>query len=97
MNVIARKALVEFGRRHPDAEQALAAWYHEARAATWASSAQVKQRYATASIVNSERVVFNLGGGRYRLIVRLNYASGTVFVRFIGTHREYDAIDAETI
>ena len=86
-----------FWERHPAAEQPLRAWFHEAKVAVWASSAALKARYPTASIVTGERAVFNIGGNKYRLVVRINYGSGTVFVRFVGTHAEYDKIDAETI
>ena len=97
MHVISRKDLVEFAHRHPHAESLLNAWYHEARAANWGSSAELKQRYRTASIINAERVVFNICGNKYRLVVRINYASGAVFVRFLETHGECDAIDAEVV
>ena len=97
MNVIARSTLQAFWQRHADAEEDLKAWYHEAHAAHWRSAADIKQRYARASIVTAERVVFDICGNRYRLVARINYASGTVFVRFVGTHAEYDRIDVESI
>lgn len=73
------------------------AWFHEAKAASWRNSAELKAKYRSASIVNAERVVFNICGNKYRLIARINYASGALFIRFVGTHGEYDRIDAETI
>lgn len=94
MNVIAKKALIEFWTLHPDAEESLEAWYHEAVRAGWRNSADLKARYRTASIINAERVVFNICGNAYRLLVRINYAGGTIFIRFVGTHSEYDKIDA---
>lgn len=97
MHVISRKQLVEFWRRHPDAKDSLAAWYHEVRAAQWNTSARLKQQYGTASIINAERVVFNICGNRYRLVVRINYASSTVFIRFVGTHGQYETIDAGAV
>jgi len=97
VNVIAYRRIREFCEEHPDAEQSLKTWHHVAKEAKWKSSADIKQRYGDASIVSSERVVFNLRGNRYRLVARINYVSGTVFVRFIGTHREYDRIDVESI
>jgi len=75
----------------------LEAWYYEAKHAQWASPAEIKALYGSASILKSNRVVFDIAGNKYRLIVRINYESKTVFVRFIGTHREYDEIDAEVI
>lgn len=97
MHVISRKALKEFWKEHPDAEDSLKAWFHEASAAQWANSAQVKEKYRSASIIGAERVVFNICGNKYRLAVRINYASKTLFVKFIGTHREYDRIDVENV
>ncbi len=97
MHVIARKALIEFWTRHPDSEQSLRAWYHEASRAEWRTSADVRQMYRSASIINAERVVFNICGNKYRLIVRIKYGSGVAFIRFVGTHAEYDAIDAERV
>ena len=73
------------------------AWHAEAKAAQWASPADVKARYATASILQDGRVVFNIGGNRYRLVVWINYAFFTIYVRFVGTHEEYDEIDAQTV
>lgn len=99
MHVIKRKTLVEFFQRpeHQDAKGALDAWYYEARHAQWRSPMDVKSQYGSASILKNNRVVFNISGNKYRLVVRMNYDSGTVFVRFIGTHREYSKIDAEVI
>ena len=99
MHVIKRKTLVEFYQRsgHQDAKGPLEAWHYEAKHAQWASPADIKALYRSASILRDNRVVFNIAGHKYRLIVRINYDSQTVFVRFIGTHREYDKIDAEVI
>ena len=97
MHVISVKRLREFCTKHPDARGDVSAWYHEAKAAKWANSAQVRQRYPSASIPNAERVVFNICRNKYRLVVRINYDSETVFIRFVGTHAKYDAIDAETV
>jgi mRNA interferase HigB len=99
MHVIKRKTLVEFIQlpERRDAKGPLEAWYYETRKAQWASPAEIKAQYGTASILRDNRVVFNIAGNKYRLVVRINYDSKTVFVRFIGTHREYDKIDAEVI
>ena len=97
MHVIARKALIDFWARYPDSEQSLSAWYHETKRAEWRTSVDVKKIYGSASIINAERVVFNICGNKYRLVVRINYGSGAVFIRFVGTHAEYDAIDAEAV
>jgi mRNA interferase HigB len=97
MRVISRKWLNELARKHPDAKPGLDAWFHEAEGADWANPAQVKAEYATASILRNSRVVFNIGGNKYRLVVRINYAYRVVYVRFAGAHSEYDQIDAEEI
>lgn len=73
------------------------AWYYEAKRAQWESAADVKAQYGSASVIGDNRVVFNIAGNKYRLTIRINYDSKTVFVRFVGTHKEYDKIDAEMI
>jgi len=99
VHIIKRKTLVEFFRqpKYQDAKGSLEAWYYEAKHAQWASPADVKAQYGSASILKDNRVVFNIAGNKYRLVVRINYDSQTVFVRFIGTHREYDKINAKVI
>jgi mRNA interferase HigB len=98
MHIISRKTLVDFyNRGHADAKGPLEAWYYEAKQAEWDSPDDIKQHYSTASILKDNRVVFNISGNKYRLVVRINYHSKTVFIRFIGTHQEYDKINAEEI
>lgn len=99
MHVITRKRLIEFYGQpeRADAKGPLEAWYAEARHAQWASPADVKAKCGSASIIGGNRVVFNIAGNKYRLIVRINYHSKTVFVRFVGTHQEYDKINAEEV
>ncbi|MCA1762229.1 MAG: type II toxin-antitoxin system HigB family toxin [Flavobacteriales bacterium] len=80
-----------------DSEQPLKAWYREAQKARWKSPNEVKQQYLNASIVANSRVVFNIGGNKYRLVVKINYEAQWIFIRFVGSHREYDRIDATTI
>jgi len=75
----------------------LEAWYAEARPAAWKTPADVKNKYGNASILKSSRVVFNICGNKYRLVARINYAYAMIYVRFVGTHKAYDEIDAETI
>jgi len=81
----------------PDAEQALRAWYAEAKNATWRTPADVKAAYGNASIVANNRVVFNICGNKYRLVVQMHYNTGFAFVRFVGTHAEYDKIDVTVV
>lgn len=96
-NIIAKKPLREFWEKHPDSAGALKAWYAEAKAAEWKSPTDIKAQFGSASILKDSRVVFNICGNKYRLIVKINYDHGVVRIRFVGTHKEYDAIDAETI
>lgn len=81
----------------PQAEPALSAWYADASGADWHSPAAVKQRYPSASLLPRNRIVFNIAGNRYRLVVKINYPYRVVYVRFVGSHAEYDRIDAGTI
>jgi mRNA interferase HigB len=97
MRVISRKTLLDFWARHADAEQALKAWFHETKSNRWKSFADIKARYRSADALPGNRVVFNIKGNTYRLIVTIHYNTGIVFIRFIGTHAEYDRIDATTI
>lgn len=103
MRVIARRTLIEFAstleghRDHRAVKAALAAWYDEVRKAKWASSAALKNQYAGASIVGSERVVFNIRGNSYRLVVAIDYEKAIVWIKWIGTHADYDNIDVRTV
>ena len=97
VRIIARRALREFWEVHADAEQPLRAWYHDALRADWTSPADVKRVYASASIVGANRLVFNIGGNKYRLVVAVNYKYRICYVRFIGTHKAYDRIDVATV
>ena len=97
MRVITKGTLRSFWAEHCDAEEALKAWYAEAEKAIWKNPAQVKAKYGSASILGNNRVVFNICGNKYRLVVKCNYAYGTVYIRFIGSHKAYDKINAETI
>jgi mRNA interferase HigB len=97
MRVISRKHLNELATRHPDAKAELDAWFHEVEAAVWANPAEIKTQYGNASILKGSRVVFNICGNKYRLVVRINYPYAIVYVRFAGTHSEYDRINAEEV
>ena len=97
MRVIATKHIRDFCKKHPNAAQPLLAWAEEARNAEWRSPQDIKQRYSTASFLGQNRVVFNIKGNEYRLIVAVAYRFQAVYVKFIGTHAAYDAIDAMTV
>ncbi|HSZ85939.1 MAG TPA: type II toxin-antitoxin system HigB family toxin [Puia sp.] len=97
MRVIAKKTLREFWQKHPDCEQQLKAWFQETSNAEWKNTRNIKIEYLSASFLIDNRVVFNIKGNHYRLIVRINYDYQMVWIRFIGTHAEYDKIDATKI
>lgn len=97
MRIIAKRTLREFWRRHPDDEGPLKAWYAEVKEADWSRPQDAKDRFARASIVRGDRVVFDIGGNKYRLVVQINYPYRVVYIRFVGTHAEYDRIDVEHI
>jgi mRNA interferase HigB len=97
MRIIARSTLREFWVKHSDAEQPLKAWFDDASRSIWQNPSQIKQIYANASIILNNRVVFNIKGNSYRLVVHIRYDLSIIFIRFIGTHQEYDKIDATLI
>ncbi|MBS9524391.1 type II toxin-antitoxin system HigB family toxin [Litoribacter alkaliphilus] len=97
MKVISKKPLKEFWLKNPETESQLKSWFKEVSKATWESPADIKQDYTKASILKGGRVVFNICGNRYRLIVEINFMRQWVFIRFIGTHKDYDKLDAQTI
>jgi mRNA interferase HigB len=97
MHIVAVRYLRAFWEKNPDTEQSLKSWVDETRKAEWTQPAQIKEQYRSASILKNKRVVFNIKGNDYRLVVSVAYSYQAVYVKFIGTHREYDAIDAETV
>lgn len=103
MRIIARRTLrdfVESRTRHrdrPALKAALDAWFDEVRKARWKNAAEVKRLYATASIVSSDRIVFNIKGNSYRLVVSVDFEKGIVWIKWIGTHEAYDRIDVRTV
>ena len=97
MRIIAKGTLREFWLKHADSEQALKAWYQETNNSTWNHPNDIKAEYPSASILADNRMVFNIKGNRYRLIVKINYSYQMVWIRFIRTHAEYDKIDATSI
>jgi mRNA interferase HigB len=98
MRVIARRTLKDFWEDgHSDAEQPLKAWFAEVSRAAWSSMADVKALFRHASVIDSERVVFNIAGNKYRLVAKVWFAGQAVWVKFVGTHREYDGIDVGSL
>ena len=98
-NIVSLRTLKEHWEKpgRNDSEQQLKAWYQEAKMAKWKNPNDIKSQYKNASIVGSNRVVFNICGNKYRLVVKVNYLTEWVYVRFVGTHNEYDKIDVTTI
>jgi mRNA interferase HigB len=97
IRIIAKRTIVEFYKKYPDAKVYLETWYDTVRQAEWENPQQIKDFYATVSILKGSRVVFNLKGNTYRLVTKINYQKHWLYIRFIGTHKEYDKINAETI
>ena len=99
MRVITRSILKKFYEmpNYGESKESLEAWYHEAKRASWNSSANINARYGSASILKHNRVVFNICGNKYRLVVKINYEAQVAYIRFVGTHKEYDKINAEEI
>jgi len=98
VRILSRSTLVEFWKRHPDAEQPLRAWFSEVDAASWQGPAEVRARYGSADFVVGNRIVFNIRGNNYRLVVAVKYGPlYLVHIRFLGTHAAYDQIDAATV
>lgn len=99
MRVIAKSTLKKFWQQsqYADAKGPLESWYDEAIQARWTSPQDIKAQYRNASICGNHRVVFNIGGNKYRLVVEMQYRAGIAWVKFIGTHARYDQIDVETV
>jgi len=97
VRIISRKTLREFWEKHPDAQQSLQAWYFDVKHSRWKSPADIKSIYGNASFLADSRVVFNIKGNKYRVIAAVQYDFGVVYIRFVGTHKDYDKIDAAKI
>jgi mRNA interferase HigB len=95
--IFAKSTLRQFWENYPDSEQYLKTWFDTAMSSNWKTPADVKKSYANASILKDGRIVFNIKGNTYRLVTKINYEKQWIFIRFIGTHTEYDKIDANKI
>ncbi|NOU45440.1 MAG: type II toxin-antitoxin system HigB family toxin [Bacteroidales bacterium] len=95
--IYAKSTLRDFWEKHPDSEQYLKTWFDTALSSAWKSPNEVKQTYANASILKDSRIVFNIKGNSYRLVAKFNYEKQWIFIRFIGTHNDYNNIDANVI
>jgi len=96
VRIFNKSTLSEFWKKHKDAEESLKTWYKNASKTEWKKPRDVKKMFAKASIVANNRVVFDINGGSYRLVVEFNYDFGLGYIRFIGTHSDYDKIDVST-
>ena len=97
VRIIKRGTLRRFWQSHRNAQKPLKTWFHEAKKARWKSPHEVKSMYRNASVIGDNRIVFNIAANKYRLIVKFNYEFGIAYIRFIGSHRAYDAINAENV
>lgn len=99
MRIIAFRTLKEFWEnpKYADAEVSLRSWYHEAKNSVWKNSNELKQQYKNASIIGDSKVVFNIKGNKFRLVVSIDYDFQVIYIRFIGTHKQYDQFNAKTI
>jgi mRNA interferase HigB len=97
MHVFSKGTLREFWKVNPKAKEVLKAWHADVSSAIWKKPTELRNSYATVSILKDNRAVFNIKGNEYRIVVRINYDRGWVYIRFVGTHAEYDKIDADTI
>ena len=97
MRIISKKTLREFWKRHPDTEEPLVAWCREVEKEDWDTPASVTQKHPRASTIGGNRAVFRIRGNRYRMVVWINYRRRAVYIKWLGTHAEYNRIDAETV
>lgn len=97
MRIISRKTLISFWEKYSDSEQSLRAWFDEVQNASWSSASELKQQYKNASIITKKRVVFNIKGNHYRLVVDIEYKLGIIFIVWIGSHSEYDKLNIKEI
>jgi mRNA interferase HigB len=97
MRIISRRTLREFWKEHADSEQPLRAWFAEAKKAEWEQPTDIIRSYGTARTIGNNRAVFKIKGNAYRLVVAIKYDNGLIFIRFVGTHAEYDEIDVLTV
>ena len=97
VSIVTRGTLLRFWQSSPDAQEPLKTWYHEARKAHWTSPREVKKMYRHASVIADNRIVFNIAGNKYCLMVKFNHEFGTGYIQFIGSHKNFDKIDAENV
>ncbi|MBN2435894.1 MAG: type II toxin-antitoxin system HigB family toxin [Spirochaetes bacterium] len=97
MRIIKKKTLIEFWSEYPDSEQALRQWYNDMKNSSYRNFNDIKQKYSSADVIADNRVIFNIKGNKYRLIVKYHFNRQFGYIRFVGIHSQYDKINAETI
>lgn len=97
MRIIARQTLISFSADHPETKPSIARWFSVAKAASWGSTGEVQAAFPKAKVLNAERVRFEIAGGNYRMVVAFDFPRQIAFIKFVGTHAEYDRIDALTV
>jgi mRNA interferase HigB len=97
VRVVSKKTLVEYYEKHKETKSQLEAWYHEVKNAEWKNTQEIKEKYRSASIIGGNIVVFNIKGNKYRLVTKINYQMKIVYIKLIGTHKEYNKINVEEI
>ena len=97
VRVVSKNTLVDYYTKHKDTKSQLETWFHEVKNADWNNPKEVKEKYGSASIIGGKKAVFNIKGNKYRLVTEINYQMKVVYIKFIGTHKEYDKINVEEI
>jgi mRNA interferase HigB len=97
VRIVSKAILNDYYRKHSETKSQLETWYYEVKNSNWNSPVEIKERYGSASIIGNNRVVFNIKGNKYRFVVKINYKMKIVYLRFFGTHKEYNKINAEEI
>jgi mRNA interferase HigB len=97
VHIVSKKTLKDYYSKHKETKSQLEAWYCEAKNSNWNNPVEIKEKFRTASIIGDNKVVFNIKGNKYRLVTKINYRMKTVYIKFIGTHKEYDKINVEDL
>jgi len=97
MRIVSKRTLKEFWEKHEDVEQALLSWYKIVKAAKWNNFNEVKQQFRSCKVLGNDRVIFKIKGNKYRLVVKITFRNQSVWIRFVGSHSDYDSIDAKNV
>ncbi|MFT4534979.1 MAG: mRNA interferase HigB [Saprospiraceae bacterium] len=97
MRIVAKRTLRDYWGKHPDCEQALLSWYKTSIRAKWSNFNEIRNQFGTCKVLGNDRIIFKIKGNQYRLVVKISFTNQLIFIRFIGTHTEYDLINAKEI